>query len=368
MLAGDIFLLVTAYYLSHHLRFDGKISFYMHLGILLTLAWILPVKIAALFMFDLYKGMWRYTGIYDMVNLFKACIVSTGTIAIIILITIRFDGFSRGVLGIDCLLMFLFLGGFRVVIRLIYSRLSGERSPSFFGKTEGKIKRLLIIAAGDAGEKLLRVIRDEPDLYYEVVGFIDNDPKKSKQAIHGIPVLGLIKDIKKIAEKFKADEIIIAVHSATPQEMRSIVAACKSAGISYKTVPGLGDLVTGKVTVNAIREVRYEDLLGRDSVHLETDKICGYLTGKRVLVTGGAGSIGFELCRQIARYDPEKLIIVERNESGLYETELDLLAENPSLNTAAILGAIQNRERMENLFICLAIGLQNKSFKEQVVS
>lgn len=350
ILAIDSFLLVAAYYMANYLRFDGEISFYMHLGILLNLAWMLPVKIAALFMFDLYKGMWRYTSIYDMISLIKACVVSSGTIALIILTTTRFDGFSRGVLGIDCVLMLVLLAIFRVAIRIRYSHISGLNGFKFFNHKNKPIKRLLLVGAGDGGEMLLKVIGDSRRLAYDIVGFVDDDSTKLKQTIRGVPVLGLTTDIEKITKMYQVDEVIIAIPSATAKTMRRIIDLCKSSEISFKTLPSLEQLVDGRVAVSDVREVRYEDLLGRDPVCLENDIICEYLTGKRVLVTGGAGSIGSELCRQIAQYHPERLIIIERNESGLYELELDLLADNPGLKTAAVLGAIQNKERMGNLF------------------
>jgi FlaA1/EpsC-like NDP-sugar epimerase len=165
-----------------------------------------------------------------------------------------------------------------------------------------------------------------------------------------VPVLGGIQELDTIVRDYDVQEIIIAIPSATPRQMRRIVGFCKDTRLPFKTVPGIGDLIEGKIRISSIREVRYEDLLGRTSVELNLNQIGDYLADKRVLVTGGAGSIGSELCKQIARFKPKQLIILERNESPLYELELMLQAEFPGLHTKAALCAIQNLECMEHLF------------------
>ena len=146
------------------------------------------------------------------------------------------------------------------------------------------------------------------------------------------------------------DEIIIAMPSSTATQMRSVVNFCKVTDLPFKTVPGIGELLSHHVSISSVREVNYADLLGREPTVLDLDAIGGYLTGKRVLVTGGAGSIGSELCNQVAKFHPATLILAERNESGLYEKELELLAANPGLHVSARLGPIQNRRHMDNLF------------------
>jgi len=150
----------------------------------------------------------------------------------------------------------------------------------------------------------VREIKDNPAIKYDVAGFLDDDKNKQKQTIHGIPVLGLLDEVKKISEKQEIDEIIIAISAASAREMRRIVGLCEATGIPCKTIPGVGELIEGKVSVKSIRKVRYEDLFGRRQVQMNIKQIGGYLTGKRVMVTGGVGSIGSELCRQIVRFRP----------------------------------------------------------------
>ncbi len=211
-------------------------------------------------------------------------------------------------------------------------------------------KNLLIVGAGNCGEKLYREIRDNSTLHYNVVGFVDDDPGKIGMKIHGLPVFGPIKDIEIAAKKVSAYEILIAVPSANSQQMRYIVENCKKCGITFKTIPGMGELIDGKVTVNAIREVAYRDLLGREAIKLDEDQIGAYINDLNVLVTGAGGSIGSELCRQICRFKPEKIILFERAESPLYEIELELKKNFQDVKVVPTLGDIQDINQIEKAF------------------
>ena len=350
MLLGDAVLVGLAYFLAYYLRFDGNISATTYSNWVNTVIWIVPLKLACFLFFGLYKGMWRYTGVYDLENLVKACIASSAIIVSVLVISVRFVGFPRSVFAIDLLLTFVFLGGMRVAIRLLLSPKKGRFRLPFLSKIAEGQDRLLIVGAGSAGEKLLREIKDNPEIQYHVVGFIDDDARKLHQTIHGVPVLGSSGEIKVISEKKEIDEIIIAISAISANEMRRIVSLCEATGISCKTIPGVGELIEGKVSVSSIRKIRYEDLLGRKPVKLNMRQIGGYLTDKRVMVTGGAGSIGSELCRQIVRFKPEKLIIVDMNESGLYETELDLRSRFPDTEIVSILSLVQDRHIMHRAF------------------
>ena len=350
MLLGDTLLVVSAYYLAHYIRFDGSIPPDHLNNFLRSIIWIIPVKLICFIVFRLYQGMWRYTSIHDMLNILKASLSSTAIVVLLAVVTVRLSGFSRGVLIIDFFLTYLFISGFRIGVRLYYSRQSRNGEFRLFKKRNTLSKKILIIGAGNAGEKLLREIMENPGTNYDVVGFIDDNPRKTQHAIHGISILGTLQELSKIVKEDEIDELIIAAPSASAMQMRRMVNFCKETGLSYKTLPGLYELVEGKFSVSSIREVRYEDLLGREPVVLEMDIIGKYLTGKRVLVTGGAGSIGSELCRQIAGFKPEKLILVDRNESALYEMELELLAQYPDLNTYAVLSAIQHNGRLGRVF------------------
>jgi FlaA1/EpsC-like NDP-sugar epimerase len=225
-----------------------------------------------------------------------------------ILFAYRFVGFARSIFIIDWVLTILLIYGLRLAIRLRFWIGSvGESALIDLGRffrlgrnrSDGA-KNLLIIGAGDCGEMIYREIQDNARLHYNVVGFIDDDTEKVGMKIHGVPVLGITSDVAAIASKMKAEELLIAIPSSTGMQMRRIVARCEESGIPYKTAPGIGELIDGKVTVKAIRDVSYHDLLGREVIRLDEDCISGYLKGSRILVTGAGGSIGSELCARFA--------------------------------------------------------------------
>jgi FlaA1/EpsC-like NDP-sugar epimerase len=211
-------------------------------------------------------------------------------------------------------------------------------------------KNLLIIGAGDCGEKIYREIRDNAGLQYNVVGFLDDNPVKVGMKIHGISVLGDTNDIESTAQKVKADEALIAIPSANSQQMRRLVGLFDKSSLNFKTIPGMGELINGKVTVNAIREVAYRDLLGREIIKLEEEKIGAYLKDKNVLITGAGGSIGSELCRQICRFRPEKIILFERAESPLYAIELELKQNFKNITVVSVLADIQDKNQLNKAF------------------
>ena len=185
-----------------------------------------------------------------------------------------------------------------------------------------KRERLLIIGAEDAGEKMLREIRDNSRLNYEVVGFLDDDPKKKGMGIHGVQVLGSIPRIHDMAYRDEMDEILIATPSASAKQMRRIIEACEGTGLKSRTTPGIGELIDGKISFKSVREVSFEDLLGRDPVNLDMERIGNYLPDKVVLVSGAGGSIGTELCRQISLFAPKNIIFLDKTENSLFHLEM----------------------------------------------
>ncbi len=312
--------MALSWYIAHLLRFNFTIP----ADNLILLTRILPViifiKILCFYFFDLYHGMWRYTSLTDLIEISKAVTLSSIIIALLSLFANRAAGFSRSVFILDWVLTLFMISGSRASIRIYFwFNVSGD---SISDDSRGK--RLLIIGAGDAGEKISREIHDNPHIGYRVMGFIDDEPSKINRKIHGITVLGNRDEIRYFAEKTGVDELLIAMPSISSKDMRDIVALCKETGIPYKTVPGMGELINGKVTVKAIRDVSYKDLLGREVVKLDEAQIGAFLKEKRVLITGAGGSIGSELCRQVCRYNPEAIILYERAESPLYEIELEL--------------------------------------------
>ncbi|MBN1105552.1 MAG: polysaccharide biosynthesis protein, partial [Deltaproteobacteria bacterium] len=303
VLAVDAVLVSISWYLSYFLRFNFTIPPDQFAVMVRLLPLFLCTKIIIFFFFDLYRGMWRYTSIRDVLNIAKATSVSSLAIVAVLAFTHGFSGYARSTFVIDWVLTLFFISGHRVGIRLLTwigmkdstANIRSLRLFGFLGGREAGQRRLLIIGAGDCGEKIYREIQDNAALRYAVVGFVDDDAAKAGKQIHGVPVLGPTSNLRMIAARVGADELLIAMPSATASQMRSIVDRCKETGVAFKTVPGMGELIDGKVSVKAIRDVAYRDLLGRETVRLEEDRISAYLKGSRVLVTGAGGSIGSEL-------------------------------------------------------------------------
>jgi FlaA1/EpsC-like NDP-sugar epimerase len=322
------------------------------------LPYVLIAKFVCFYYFDLYRGMWRYTSVADLTNIIKAVSVSTLLIFCFFLLKYRFVGFSRSIFLIDWCLTILFVSGFRLVVRIVFE--TAGTGKSWLGTLRFIIiplkrkipgtRNLLIIGAGDCGEKIFREIRDNARLLYNVVGFLDDNPTKVGMKIHGLPVLSDISDIKAAAKKVKADEALIAIPSANSIEIRRIVEICDKSELKFKTIPGMGELINGKVTVNAIREVAYRDLLGREIIRLDEEKIGTHLEEKNVLVTGAGGSIGSELCRQICRFKPKRIILFERAESPLYAIELELKQSFKEVKVIPVLADIQEVNQLNKAF------------------
>lgn len=356
----DIVLVLVSLYLCYLLRFDFRIPGMFRKPFLAILPVAVAVKILSFYLAGLYRGMWRYTSIADMLNIIKASTLGTLLLITVVAIFSRFEGYPRSVFLIDWGFTILLISGFRLSIRFWFE-VQGSGLNSFqtlkslvrvFSKSarDSKARRLAIIGAGDCGEQIYREFRSNRHLRYEVVGFVDDNPRKHRLKIHGIPIVGGVDELEDIARKFEIDEFLIAIPSATGSQMRRIVERCKSSGVAYKTIPSYGELLDGKVSVKTIRDVAYRDLLGREVIHLEEDRIGACLTGRTVLVTGAGGSIGSELCRQVCRFDPMKIILYERAESPLYDIELELKRNFPQIEVVPVLGDILDKGLLSSTF------------------
>lgn len=320
MLGADVCLLVASYYLAYCLRFEGEIPESFLSLFRKTAFLVVAVKLLSFFYFNLYRGMWRYTGLADFVNVVKAVGGSTVVLAFIFMFLFGFPGFSRSVLMLDFLLTLVFIAGVRLAIRMYLTR-NQYTFASQFWKKKGQAKRLLLIGAGNTGEHVLREMMDNPAIRVLPVGFIDDDPTKKGKSIHGVPVLGNVDQIDMIRVDF--DEILISAPSATGRQMRRIMAACERTGKPVKTMPPLGELIDGRVSMKMVRTVSLTDLVGREEVRLDEEDIRGFLQGKRVMVTGAGGSIGSELVRQIGRFEPRAAALVDFSEFNLYRVEIE---------------------------------------------
>jgi len=349
----DVLVISASYYLAYLVRFDFGFNPSLYSIFFKTLPLVVMVKIGAFYFCNLYRGMWRFTSIRDVLNIVKAAVISSCLIVGTLLLYNRFNGFSRSVFATDLCFTILMIAGVRLMVRLFFEHNNGflDNDQSLEqGDETPRPRTLLIIGAGSMGEKIFRLIRDSAGMKYRVVGFLDDHPVKIGKLIHGVKVLGCIKDIKFIAERMNADEALIAIPSATSAEMREIVCHCKESGIVYKTLPSMDEMIHGQISVNSIREVAYTDLLGRKDVKLDESKIGKSLEGKVVMVTGAGGSIGSELCRQICRFNPQRILLFERSESPLYEIDLELRNRFKTVDVVPLLADIQNMNQLDRTF------------------
>ena len=307
-------------------------------------------KIPVFYIFGLYRGMWRYTSTADLINIIKAVCVSSGFIIMSVLYLNRFTGFSRSVFFMDGVFTFLFLCLHRGTIRYL---LQNKEFTSWLIQDDerpGKI-RLLLIGAGAAAEKVIREIHDNTNVPYEVVALVDDDKSKHGLKIHGIPIVGGLNNLQECIERTKTEELLITVASASAEQMQRIVDLCQKSKTKFKVLPNMGEIIRGKLSVTSSREIAYKDLLGRPAVHLDQKEIGRYLTGQTVLVTGAGGSIGSELCRQIIRFEPKKIILLDAGEENLYKIQMELHHNLQFLDYVPILSKIQNKALLNAIFI-----------------
>ena len=348
LILADIVLLAIAYFLAYIVRFEAHVGASELLVIKQTIVPIVLCKLVVFYFFNLYRGMWRYTGIIDLLNVIKAVFVSSLIIITVVLMLSRFQGFSRSIFIIDALFSLILIAGIRLAIRFLLSTATFSLNKN--GINGNEHKKMIIIGAGDAGEKVVREIYDNPRMKCRIVGFVDDDKNKVGKQIHGIKVLGKIDELKEVAKSEGVDEILIAAPSAVGKDMRRIVETCDATKIPYKTLPGMGEIIDGKVSIKTIRDISYKDLLGRHPVQLENDKISEFLKNKCVLITGAGGSIGSELCRQICKYGPSLVVLFDAGESNLYSIQMELKHVVTYLKYRAVLGRIQDKALVDEVF------------------
>jgi len=248
----------------------------------------------------------------------------------------------EGVIMLDLIVVIMSMSGLRMLIRIYFDE--------FITKPAGGVKRLLIVGAGNAGEALLREIIRMKVPQYDVVGFVDDDKAKHGMSIHGITVLGPVDKLPEICQKYKVEEIAIAIPSATRKQLRHVIQICEGTKLRFRTVPSITDIASGKLRVSQIRDVNIDDLLGRDVVELDLNSIKNFLTEKVILVTGAGGSIGSEMCRQVCQFKPKLLLLVEQAENPLFYIERELKQRFPDVLLKPIIRNITDKERVEQIF------------------
>jgi FlaA1/EpsC-like NDP-sugar epimerase len=306
-----------------------------------------PVKTAVFLACGLFHGWWRYVGIKDALAVLAANVAASAVHAAACFFVVG-RPYPISVALMDFFLCFFLSVGIRFHVR-IYTEIVALQWPRTMNR------RILIYGAGGAGTTLVREITGNPSLKYDVVGFIDDDPKKYRAALMGVPVLGRGRGADRIVQRFAdrgrpIDEIVIAMPSATGKQMKEAVANCRATGVPFKTIPGIGELLQSKnLLTSRIRDLSVEDLLGREPVQLDEASIRASITGRAILVTGAAGSIGSEICRQVASYEPSLIVAFDQAESPLYQLDVDLRKRFPMVTVIPWIGDIRDAEIVDDV-------------------
>ena len=353
ILLADIILLVSCYVSAYAIRFEGSISPDYQQQIITTLLPLIGIKICCFFAFDLYRGMWRYTDIRDLVNIVKAALCSVLIFVVYLAIFRHFEGVSRGVVVIDFLLTIISIGGFRLMVRLYYQRDSAFVDELvFWRKSLRNRKNILIVGTGPRAEKLIREIHENSKISYRVIGFIEIGDKNTGMKIHGVPILGSLTDLPQLVPFYGIEDILIADSDLNAKDISSIVEMCGDCGVRFKVIPSLFDRMS-QGEADILRDIKLEDLMDREPVKLDMEIIRAEIERQTIFITGAGGSIGSELCRQILRYNPDRLILIDNAETPLYQIDMEL----NSLKTAdskteviPCIGDVRSRRSLERIF------------------
>lgn len=346
LVSFDVISIIIAAYGSLLLRFNGPIeSQYLHRVNILIGSMIL-IGLAIFITFRLYHSLWQFASIIELKNIIFASIMSA--IANILICELTGNPLPRSCYFIYFLLLVLMVGGSRFIYRFI--RLYAARHNIRGRKEQRPLEKVMIIGAGVAGEKVYKEILGSKSIYKEVICFIDDEPSKWNRTIHGVSIYGGRDKIIEAVNKYKIEEIMVAMPSASKRDLIDIFNICKETKCKLKKLPGIYQFINEDVHISDLKEVEIQDLLGRDPIKVNLADIMGYVTDKVVMVTGGGGSIGSELCRQIAANKPKQLIIVDIYENNAYDIQLELKHNYPELNLETLIASVRNEVKVNKLF------------------
>jgi len=343
---GDVALVIVSVMGSFALRLDAEQLPYYFPAMLTMCAVALLVKIPTYYFFGLYRRIWMYASTYEL-RLISAAVSAASVLTSAVMLALFSigrvsPGMPRSALGIDWLLSLVLIGGARFALRILAEASAAPRNT--------RARRALIIGAGDAGALVVRELQRSAQLNLTPLGFLDDDRAKQGQAIYGVPVIGPVSALPEVLAQHPVDEVIFAIPSAPGRLVRFVNDACRARGIPSRTMPGIYELLGGKVSVSRLREVEITDLLRREPVRLREALIGEALQERRVLVTGAGGSIGRELSRQIARWHPGQLLLLGHGENSIFETFLELKEDYPSLNPIPVIADVRERARLLKTF------------------
>jgi FlaA1/EpsC-like NDP-sugar epimerase len=345
--AVDTCLLALAYYAAYLLRFDTGIPHrYQHL-LTATIAFVVATKLTLFALFGLYSKLWRYVDQKDFETIVKAVVVSTVVvIATLFLFPPGKTDPPRGVIALDFLITLGLVIGSRFLVRAAMER--PARAPLL----ERAAREVVIVGAGNGGQQVAFELRRNPQLSSAPIGFADDDPRKQGMRIAGLKVLGTTDELPRILDDAEPDEVIIAIPSAPGVVRQKVVTSCRDRDIPVRTLPTTFELLSGGVNLmRQVREVQVEDVLGREPMRVEIDRVGAYLRGRVVLVTGAGGSIGGELSRQISLVGPKQLVLVENGEHSLFEIRRELEEERHFTRVSSVLADCKDATRMRELFL-----------------
>ena len=332
----DIAAAVTAWMLAYWLRFNMEISEQYMRGMWITLPWVIPLQTLIFWKFGLYRGIWRYASLQDL----KRILLATAASALLLLalaLTLNIaDVVPRSVVFLYPVLLLLLMSGSRLAYRI-------WKEYDVYGALRYQGKPVLVLGAGDTALTLLREL--ERSAAWRVVGFLDDDAEKAGRLLNGVKVYGAIAELPSLTQKIGVNHVVMAMPGATHEERRRAVQIARDANVKALTVPSYDDLVSGRVTVSSLRAIELDDLLGRDPVVLDDAGLHELLTGQVVMVSGAGGSIGSELCRQIARYEPSLLVMFELSEFALYSVNEELSDNYPQLERVCAIGDVKDEAR-----------------------
>ena len=342
----DVIAVNISYFLALWLRFDCAFSSITEIYLNAWMRFVPVYSVICILVFvllRLYRSLWQFASYFELLHVFYACLITTA--AHVIGITLLFQRMPISYYCVGPVIQFLLVLGVRFFYR--FTLLLHDGKP---GRSGEGLRRVMLIGAGSAGQLILRDIRRSGEVNEQVICIIDDDPNKWNRYMDGVPIVGGRDDILSAVDRYRIDKIYLAIPSASAAQRRDILHICSETDCELKNLPGIYQLALGELTVSTLRNVSIEDLLGREQIRTELDEVFQFIHGKTVLVTGGGGSIGSELCRQIAAQKPKRLVIFDVYENNAYDIQLELKEKYPELDLAVLIGSVRDSRKLFQVF------------------